>query len=51
VRRRALLKAFGSVQGVRAAGVEQIAAVPGIGPELARAIDSALRAPDAPREG
>jgi excinuclease UvrABC nuclease subunit len=29
VRRRALLKAFGSVQGVREATAEQIATVPG----------------------
>jgi len=41
-RRRALLKAFGSVKGIRAAGVEAIAAVPGIGPGLARAVVEAL---------
>ena len=36
-RRRALLQVFGSVKRVREAPVEQIAAVPGIGPALARA--------------
>lgn len=41
-RRKALLKRFGSVVGVRAASVEELAAVPGIGPELARTILSAL---------
>jgi excinuclease ABC subunit C len=42
-RRRALLTRFGSVQGVRAASAEDIAAVPGIGPELAATIRAALR--------
>ena len=37
-RRKALLRAFGSVQGIEAASVEAIAAVEGIGMELARAI-------------
>jgi excinuclease ABC subunit C len=37
-RRKALLRAFGSVQGVKAASVEAIAAVEGIGMELAQAI-------------
>ncbi|MDP6460516.1 MAG: excinuclease ABC subunit UvrC [Gemmatimonadota bacterium] len=37
-RRRALLRAFGSPEGLRLAGREGIAAVPGIGVELARAI-------------
>jgi len=37
------LRTFGSVQGVRAASVEAIAAVPGIGPELAATIERALR--------
>jgi excinuclease ABC subunit C len=44
-RRRALLKHFGSVAGVAAAGVEQIAAIDGISPDLARRIVEALRAP------
>jgi len=38
VRRKALLSAFGSVQGVRAASVEAIAAVEGIGMELAKVV-------------
>lgn len=42
-RRKALLRTFGSVAGVKAASLEQIAAVPGIGPELAAAIQLALR--------
>ena len=37
-RAKALLKHFGSVAKVKAASVEEIAAVPGIGEELARAI-------------
>lgn len=37
-KRKALLKAFGSVVGVSRAPVEQIAALPQIGPELARVI-------------
>jgi excinuclease ABC subunit C len=42
VRRKALLKRFGSLKKVRAAGVEEIAAVPGIGPATAQAIADAL---------
>ncbi len=38
VRRKALLRAFGSVQGVKAASVEAIAAIEGIGMELAQSI-------------
>lgn len=41
-RRRALLAAFGSVQGVREATVEQVAAVPGFGPSLARTVLTSL---------
>ncbi|MEO0651172.1 MAG: excinuclease ABC subunit UvrC, partial [Planctomycetota bacterium] len=37
-KRKALLRAFGSVVGVKQASVEQIAALPTIGPELARTI-------------
>ncbi|MDP9483855.1 MAG: excinuclease ABC subunit UvrC [Chloroflexota bacterium] len=43
-RRRALLRVFGSVKRVRDAPVEQIAAVPGIGPDLAARIKSTLEA-------
>jgi excinuclease ABC subunit C len=41
-RRTTLLKHFGSVRKLRAASVEEIAAVPGIGPKLAVAISAAL---------
>jgi excinuclease ABC subunit C len=44
-RRRALLAAFGSVQGVREATVEQVAAVPGFGLALARTVLASLGAP------
>jgi excinuclease ABC subunit C len=44
VRKRALLSRFGSVAGVREASVEEIAAVPGIGAELAARIQLALGA-------
>jgi len=43
-KRRALLRRFGSVAGVAAASVEQVAAVEGISADLARAIVEALRA-------
>jgi excinuclease ABC subunit C len=42
VRRRALLKRFGSLRKIRAASVEEIAAVPGIGHRTAEAIVAAL---------
>ena len=41
-RRRSLLRAFGSVKGVRAASEHEIAAVAGIGPALARVLVDAL---------
>jgi len=41
-RRAALLKHFGSVRKLRAASLEEIAAVPGIGPKLAATIAAAL---------
>lgn len=44
-KRRALLTAFGSVQGVREATVHQIAAVPGFGPGSAERLLSALGVP------
>jgi excinuclease ABC subunit C len=42
VRRKSLLRAFGSLRKLRAASVEEIAAVPGIGPRTAEAIRGAL---------
>ncbi|MFT5049787.1 MAG: excinuclease ABC subunit C [Chlamydiales bacterium] len=42
-RRKALLRSFGSVVGVREASVEQIAAIEKIGPQLARTIVEHLR--------
>ncbi len=44
VRRKALITYFGSLRKVRAASVEEIAAVPGFGPKLAAAIKEALDA-------
>jgi excinuclease ABC subunit C len=41
-RKRALLRVFGSARRVREAPVEQIAAVPGIGPKLAASIKATL---------
>jgi excinuclease ABC subunit C len=43
-RRGALLRVFGSIKRVREAPVEQVAAVPGIGPALAAKIKAALDA-------
>jgi excinuclease ABC subunit C len=43
-RKRALLRVFGSAKRVREAPVEQIAAVPGIGPKLAATIKAGLEA-------
>jgi excinuclease ABC subunit C len=48
-RKKALMKRFGSLARIRAATVDDLAATPGIGPELARSIDHALHAP--PAEG
>ncbi len=47
-RRQALLKAFGSVRKLTAASVEDIAAVPGIGPRLAATVSAALGSNQAP---
>ncbi|WP_037362665.1 excinuclease ABC subunit UvrC [Nakamurella lactea] len=44
-RRKALLRRFGSVKKLRAAGVDEVAAVPGIGPATAAAVVAALSAP------
>ena len=49
-RRAALLKRFGSVRKLSAAGAEEIGAVPGIGPKLAATIAAALQQP-AERQG
>ncbi|TNM39613.1 excinuclease ABC subunit UvrC [Nocardioides albidus] len=46
VRRRTLLRHFGSLRKLRAATVEEIAAVPGVGPRTAAAIKEALGAGD-----
>lgn len=54
VRRKTLLRHFGSLRKLRAATVEEIAAVPGVGPRTASAIKEALAreegAPGAARE-
>jgi excinuclease ABC subunit C len=47
-RRQALLKHFGSVRKLTAATVEEIAAVPGIGPRLAATVSAALGSNQAP---
>ncbi|MDP9329615.1 MAG: excinuclease ABC subunit UvrC [Actinomycetota bacterium] len=44
-RKRALLKRFGSLAGVRRATAAELAETPGVGPELARTIDERLHAP------
>ena len=44
VRRKALITYFGSLKKLRAASVEEIAAVPGFGPKMAAAIKQALEA-------
>ena len=43
-RKKALLKRFGSSSRLRAAEVEEIAATPGVGPEVARAVHDGLHA-------
>ena len=47
-RRKALLRAFGSVKRLRAASVEEIAAVPGFGLRTAQTVHAALAAQGAP---
>jgi excinuclease ABC subunit C len=44
-RKRALLKRFGSLAGVRRATPAELAETPGVGPELARTVDERLHAP------
>jgi excinuclease ABC subunit C len=48
-RRKALLKQFSSLKRLRQAGVDEIAMVPGVGPDLARRIVDALAAGAAER--
>ncbi|WP_327038434.1 excinuclease ABC subunit UvrC [Micromonospora maris] len=48
VRRKALLRHFGSLKRLSTATVEEITEVPGVGPRTAQAILSALNPPDAP---
>jgi excinuclease ABC subunit C len=47
VRRKALLRHFGSLKKLRAATVDDIAAVPGFGPHLAEAVAAAVAEPPA----
>jgi excinuclease ABC subunit C len=49
-RRKALLTRFGSLRQMRSASVDEIAAVPGFGPELAQRVAEALAASAADRE-
>jgi excinuclease ABC subunit C len=49
-RRKALLKRFSSLKKLRQASVDEIAAVPGVGPELARRIADTLATGAAQRE-
>ncbi|MFM8943715.1 MAG: helix-hairpin-helix domain-containing protein, partial [Actinomycetota bacterium] len=44
-RKKALLRRFGSIRRLAAASVEEIAATPGVGPEIARAVHEALTRP------
>jgi excinuclease ABC subunit C len=48
IRRKALLKYFGSLRKLRVATVDQIAEVPGIGPRTALAVKEALAGQEAP---
>ncbi|HMC70680.1 MAG TPA: helix-hairpin-helix domain-containing protein, partial [Mycobacteriales bacterium] len=48
LRRKALLRAFGSVKRLRAASVEEIASVPGVGRRTAEAVHAALAGQGAP---
>ncbi|MEL7643101.1 MAG: helix-hairpin-helix domain-containing protein [bacterium] len=41
-RRKALLKQFGSIEGIKEASIEEIAAIPGINEALAIAVKSGL---------
>lgn len=46
VRKKALLTAFGSVDRLRRAGIEELAAVPGVGPKMAQTIFNAFHRSD-----
>ncbi len=46
VRRKTLLKHFGSLKKLRSAGLDELGRVPGIGPATAAAIHDAVRHPD-----
>ncbi|MDP9242519.1 MAG: helix-hairpin-helix domain-containing protein, partial [Actinomycetota bacterium] len=48
-RKKALLKAFGSLVRIQRASVEEIAAVPGLGAELARIVDEHLHSVEGDR--
>ena len=48
LRRKALMRAFGSVKRLRAASVDEIAAVPGFGRRTAQTVHAALAAQSAP---
>jgi excinuclease ABC subunit C len=48
-RKKALMRRFGSLAKIRAASPEELAATPGIGPELATTIHEHLTAPAGPR--
>ena len=50
VRRKTLLKHFGSLKKLRQAEVDEIALVPGIGPRTAEAIKAAVATSDATRK-
>ncbi|GGD26227.1 excinuclease ABC subunit UvrC [Nocardioides daphniae] len=50
IRRKALLRHFGSLKKLRLAAVEEIAMVPGIGPQTAAAIKEALTQQDGARQ-
>ena len=50
-RKKALLKAFGSVKRLRAASAEEIAAVPGVGKAAAEAVVEALNDEEQRGEG
>jgi len=51
LRRKALLRTFGSVKRLRAASVEEIASVPGVGRRTAEAVHAALSAQPSPAPG